>query len=241
MHTGEGYHIGSLPFLEELRWYPRLRAPFFRPNRVIGYALSPSPSPFRAGGKEENMSIPYVKGFDYTLSRSEDGRCWARVRATGEMVEISEEVMRELRREEKKEYRFQMTLEQRKEESKKTANADPNQMEKAESDIDSETPETGEDIEARYFVQHPLPLEGTQSDEKCNSWEESPTNIEGEVIGLTLTEQLIAVLTPKQKDCFVCCVIWGESKSDYAKRTGISARRVTTIFRQIQQKLKKLI
>ena len=65
------------------------------------------------------MSIPYVKGFDYDLSRSEDGRCWARVRATGEWVEISEEVMRELRREEKKEYRFQMTLEQRKEESKK--------------------------------------------------------------------------------------------------------------------------
>ena len=226
MHTGEGYHIGSLPFLEELRWYPRLRAPFFRPNRVIGYALSPSPSPFRAGGKEENMSIPYVKGFDYDLSRSEDGRCWARVRATGEWVEISEEVMRELRREEKKEYRFQMTLEQRKEESKKAESADA---------------ETEKDIDTGYYIQHPLPLEGSEADEKCNSWEESPINTESEVIGLTLAEQLVSLLTPKQKDCFVCCVILGESKSDYAKRTGISARRVTEIFDQIQQKLKKLL
>lgn len=230
MHTGEGYHIGSLFLLEELRWYPRLRAPNFRPNRVAGYALSRSPSPFRTGGKEEHMSIPYVKGFDYDLSRSEDGRCWARVRATGELVEISEEVMRELRREEKKEYRFQMTLEQRKEESKK-----------AETDFDSADAEPEEDIDTVYCIQHPLPLEGSESDEKCNCWDESPINIEGDVIGLNLAEQLVSLLTPKQKDCFVCCVIMGESKSDYAKRTGISARRVTTIFRQIQQKLKKMI
>ena len=66
-------------------------------------------------------------------------------------------------------------------------------------------------------------------------------NIEGEVIGLTLTEQLIAVLTPKQKDCFDCCVILGESRSDYAKRTGISVQRVSEIFDQIRQKLKKLL
>ena len=84
-------------------------------------------------------------------------------------------------------------------------------------------------------------MEGSESDEKCNSWDESPINIEGDVIGLSLAEQLVSLLTPKQKDCFVCCVILGEGKSDYAKRTGISARRVTEIFEQIQQKLKKLL
>ena len=215
MHTGEGYHIGSLPFLEELRWYPRSRAPIFRPNRVTGYALSLSPSPFRTDGKEENMSIPYVSEFDYDLWTTEDGKYWVKIRSTGEITEISKEVMELLRSEERQLRRRSEPLED---------NASPYKRQ-------------------LYEVSHPLsldcPEERLETAQKPY-WAVSSNDVEKEYLDNETLRDLIQSLTPRQADLFHCCVYLGWSQSEYARKKGISRQSVSESFMQIAKKLKKL-
>ena len=183
---------------------------------IAGYALSLFPSPFRAGGKELFMSTPYVKEFDYDLWTTEDGRCWAKIRSTGETTEISKEVMRLLRREEKALYR--------------------RKLKPSESD--------GENAKRAHSIAHPLSLEAQESNAETfgeSTWLISSTDLEETFLATETERLLIQSLTARQKDCYFCCIVRGESKIDYAKRTGISVQRVSQIIVHIQQKLKKLI
>lgn len=161
------------------------------------------------------MSTPFVKEFDYDLWTTDDGRCWARVRATGEVTQISKEVMRILRREEKSIFRLML---------------EPDES-------------SGNGAKQTHSILHPLSLEAKESDldiQEESAWLTSSNSLEESVIASETERLLIKSLTKRQKDCYMCCIVMGEPKTEYAKRNGISARRVTEIFEQIQQKFKKL-
>lgn len=160
--------------------------------------------------------MSFLPEFPYFLWTTDDGEhCWVRIKDTGEKTEVSREVFRELRREEDK-------IKKLKEELNPTA---------------------GDDAIGFYEINHALSLDIADSDTTSNitpSWLVSRNNPESESIAAELERQLLLVLTERQRDCYCSCIIRGESKIDYAKRTGISASRVTEIFMQIARKLKKL-
>ena len=162
------------------------------------------------------MSTSYLKEFDYDLWTTNDGaHCWVRIKSTGEEAEVSREVLRELQKEQEQLRRI-----------KKEPKAD-----------------AGKAAMRAYEITHPLTLDAIpiESDEDLTpTWLISRTTPESESLAAELEQQLLDALTERQKDCYYSCVIYGESRFDYAKRTGISAARVTEIFAQIAQKLKKL-
>lgn len=160
------------------------------------------------------MSIPYVKEFAYDLWTTEDGRCWARIRATGEETEISREVMRELRKEEKQLIRQH----------------EPLPSKPSRSELQS------------YNAAHPLSVDEKQGDDASDeesSWLCDEFDLESDVIHRVAEEGFLLKLPPRQADLYRCCVQLGWSKAEYAEKTGISPQSVQVIIMQIQQKLKK--
>lgn len=162
------------------------------------------------------MSIPFVKNFAYDLWKTKDGRCWARVRATGQVTEISKEVMQDLRREEKAIWRYEQ-----------------------ECDEDA-----GEQEQQTYEISHPLSLDvqnETLEQSTPPSWAISHDNIEVEALSLVIEHQLLEILTERERAFYQYCIIEGKSKKMFANKYGISVRRTSAIFVQIKRKLKKLL
>ena len=161
------------------------------------------------------MSSPtYVKEFAYDLWTTEDGKCWARVRSTGEVTEISLDVMRFLRNEELQIWRHYQPLE------------DDANLLKRQS----------------YEISHPLSLDcPVKILDKPHepSWAVSSDDIEKEYLEEEALRNLIRCLTPRQADLFYCCVILGWTQSEYALKNGISKQSVSESFSQIVKKIKK--
>lgn len=192
--------------------------------------------------KGDEMSVvSKVPGFPYYLWTTSDGKCWVRIIDTNEVTEVSREVMRELRKEEKRMRRLQETIAQRQRQDDTFTDTeecmDDSSIIENEQQGDSET---GVDTNW-YEIHHALPLYGEWKGLEVSSWSMDPYDIEEEAAMRDLEQRLIESLSPRQKDCYICCVIKGEGKFEYAKRNGITAQRVNTIFSQIKQKLKKLI
>ena len=162
------------------------------------------------------MSKAYLKDFDYDLWTTDDGtHCWVRIKSTGEETEVSREVFRELQKEQER-------LKRIKKEPK---------------------PDAGKAALRAYEINHPLTIDASpdESDDSITpAWLISHSTPEAEALASDLEQRLLDAMTERQRDCYYCCVINGESKFDYAKRTGISAVRVTEIFVQIARKLKNL-
>lgn len=151
--------------------------------------------------------------FPYYLWTTDNGtRCWARVKVTGEVVEISREVMQELRKEQ-------------------------DRIKKEKEELDSHA---GKNARQYYEINHPLPLEASYAELSDSEWLISQDTPESQFAAFELEQQLISTLTDRQRDCYLCCAVLGESRSEYARRVGISTYRVSEIFDQIAQKLKKL-
>lgn len=183
--------------------------------------------------------VSQVPGFPYYLWTTSDGKCWVRIIDTNEVTEVSREVMRELRKEEKRMRRLQEPTAQRQDDSI----TDTEECMDDSINIEEEQPddlETGVDSNW-YEIHHALPLYGEWNGLEVSSWSMSPYDMEEELAMRDLELRLIESLTPRQKDCYICCVLMGEGKLEYAKRSGISAQRVNAIFNQIKQKYKKLI
>ena len=165
--------------------------------------------------KGDGMS--YLPEFAYVLWTTDNGaHCWVRIKKTKEEIEVSREVFRELRKEEDK-------LKQLKEEP---------------------DPAGGADAKRFYEINHPLSLEYFEAEEDVElspAWLISHKTPESETVLTELEKQLMEALTERQRDCYYNCVVLGESKYNYAKRTGISASRVNELFVQIARKLKKLL
>lgn len=154
-----------------------------------------------------------IKDFDYELWKDADGKCFARVRSTGEVYEISNDTMRLLRCEEKRIYReFDL---------KKSLDSD---------NINEKT---------KASIMHPLSF-ATADDENNDdsSWLQSDENLEEEQAAKDLEERFMDLLTDYQKEVFLFVLKNGESQIDFAKRKGVTSQSVRNVIRKIQEKAK---
>lgn len=159
------------------------------------------------------MGIYSDSDFPYYLWTTDNGtRCWAKVKVTGEEVEISREVMQELRKEQ-------------------------DRIKKEKAELDSQA---GKNARQSYEINHPLPMEASYAELANSEWLISQDTPESQFAAFELEQQLLSTLTDRQRDCYLSCVVLGESRSEYAKRLGISTYRVSEIFNQIARKFKKL-
>lgn len=154
-----------------------------------------------------------IKDFDYDLWTSPDGKCFAKIRSTGEVCEISDETLRLLRREEKRIYRET--------ELKKSL------------DSDNITDKT------KASIMHPLTFEiSDDENNEDSSWLQSGENLEEEQIAKDMETQFSELLTDYQKEVFVCVMKNGESQESFASRHSITSRGVRRIIEKIQKKAK---
>lgn len=155
--------------------------------------------------------------FDHDLWTTSDGRFFVRVKATGDSVEVSVEVMRLLRAEEKR-LRREIT-----------------------SDTSQEMP--NRHVSLTYAIKHPLSLDAVSEGDTgtSTSWLASSCDIAGEVEAKIAEREFIASLTPHQAHVYRFCISGGMKKSEYAKKHGVSAASVTKTIRQIQAAAKKFL
>lgn len=154
------------------------------------------------------------KDFDYDLWKDADGKCYARVKSTGEVCEISNDTMKLLRREEKRIYR-ELDL-------KKSLDSD---------NINEKT---------KASIMYPLSFE-TADDENNDdsSWLQSDENLEEEQTAKDLEERFMKLLTGYQKEVFLFVLKNGESQINFAKRKGTTYQNVQSIVSAIRKKAKK--
>lgn len=154
------------------------------------------------------------KDFDYDLWKDIDGKCYARVKSTGEVCEISGDTMKLLRCEEKRIYR-ELDL-------KKSLYSD---------NINDKT---------KASIMYPLSFE-TIDDENNDdsSWLQSNESLEEEQAAKDLEERFMKLLTGYQKEVFLFVLKNGESQINFAKRKGVTSQSVRNVIRKIQEKAKK--
>ncbi|MCM1508739.1 MAG: hypothetical protein NC177_16650 [Ruminococcus flavefaciens] len=154
-----------------------------------------------------------IKDFDYDLWKSADGKCFARVRSTGEVCEVSNETMKLLRCEEKRIYR---------------------ELELKKS-LDSEC----EDDKTKASIMYPLSFEiNDDENDEDSCWLQSDDSFEEEYAARDLEERFTERLTDYQKEVFICVMKNGEKQIDFAQRNGVTAQSVRNIIRKIQEKAK---
>lgn len=153
------------------------------------------------------------KDFDYDLWKDADGKCFARVRSTGEVCEISNDTMRFLRCEEKRIYR--------------------------ELDLKKSLDSENINDKTKASIMYPLSFE-TADDENNDdsSWLQSDENLEEEQTAKDLEERFMKLLTGYQKEVFLFVLKNGESQIDFAKRKGVTSQSVRNVIRKIQEKAK---
>ncbi len=153
------------------------------------------------------------KDFDYDLWKGADGKCYARVRSTGEVCEISDDTMKLLRCEEKRMYR-ELDL-------RKSLDSD---------NINEKT---------KASIMYPLSFE-TANDENNDdsSWLQSNESLEEEQAAKDLEERFMKLLTGYQKEVFLFVLKYGESQSSFAERYGIKKQSVNEAVTAIRKKAK---
>lgn len=155
-----------------------------------------------------------AKDFDYDLWTSPDGKCFVRVRSTGEVSEISEETMKFLRAEEKRLFREQ--------ELKKNLNSDDLR------------------IKTKASICFPLSFDIYSDDENEDSvWLKSNENIEEDQADKENEKEFIEQLSDKQKEIFMCVLLGGETQAEFAKRKEIKIQSVNESIKYIRKKAKK--
>lgn len=151
------------------------------------------------------------KEFDYDLWKDADGKCYARVRSTGEVCEISDDTMKVLRREEYRELDLKKSLDS--------------------GNINEKT---------KASIMYPLSFETTDDENgDDSSWLQSNENLEEEQAAKDLEERFMKLLTGYQKEVFLFVLKNGESQIDFAKRKGVTSQSVRNVIRKIQEKAKK--
>lgn len=168
---------------------------------------------FRASGKDKTMKrIPKTPiEFDYDLWTTEDDKCMVRVKRTGEQCEVSRETFRILRAEEKK-LRRSMTG----------------------------VPIAGCEDEDETATLLSLDFVSVQDAEEMSpAWLEDPNDLEETVLTSIMEQEFRLLLSERQLEVYLYCLLGGMSMTDYSKARGID---VTTVFeakRDVQKKAKK--
>lgn len=159
-----------------------------------------------------------VKGFEYDLIKK-DGKNLVRTIETGEIAEVSDEVMRFFEAEKKKIMRVNELVD----------------------DIDSE------DIDKRTKAMVLFPVSYDSFDEKENndgeekddsSWLCDDYCLEDDIEVEDVERRFVELLTKNQKNIFYSVMKNGESQIEYSARNGISDANVRKIINKIRKKYK---
>ena len=152
------------------------------------------------------------KDFDYDVWRNSEGKCFARIKCTGEVCEISHEVLKLLRREEKRLYREKTLL---------------------------VTPE-GEDFNKnlKASIRYPISFEVMGSNENFK-FQNTYENLEDEQVARETESDFMKMLTEYQKEVFICIMKNGERQIDFAKRHLVTPQSVRNAIKKIREKGKK--
>ena len=149
--------------------------------------------------------------FDYDLWTTEDGKCMARVKKTGEVSEVNRDVMRVLRAEEKRirrSYGFGNTSE------------DEDGAEKNSDTV--------------------LSLDAMPEDDvKSAAWLADSSDFIKEAELKMLERELMQTLTPLQLDVYKACIINGQTPTAYAKEHNMKRQSVNDVITLIRKKAKK--
>lgn len=155
-----------------------------------------------------------LKDFDYILFKDEKGKCFVKIKSSGEIVEVNEQVMKILRAEEKKLYR---------------------EVE-AKSHINSDDSEK----KAKASILSPVSYFNFIDDE--NTTEsfilEDPHRFEDDLIAEDLEKRFVSILTESQKEVFYSVMLGEEKQLDFARRKGVTDRAVRRTIEMIQKKAK---
>lgn len=153
--------------------------------------------------------------FEYDLWKTSDGKCFARVKSTGEVCEISSDTMKLLRCEEKRIYR-ELAL-------KKSLES---------KNVDEKT---------KASIRYPLSFDVCDDEsEELSAWIGSDENLENEQIAKDLENRVMNLLTDHQREVFICVMKNGEKLSEFASRNGTTYQNVQSTVSAIRKKVKKL-
>ena len=149
------------------------------------------------------------KDFDYDLWTTEDGKRMVRVKATGEVTEVSREIMKLLRAEEKKQRREMEGI-----------------------------PISGSKTEkATLLSLDIISLENFSDNEYCPSWLVDNTfNPENIASVKELKKKFIESLSPAQREVFLKCFCGGMSCREYARKKNVDHVIIVRIAKRIRKK-----
>ena len=146
--------------------------------------------------------------FDYDLWTTEDGKCMVRVKLTGEVTEVDREVMKSLRAEEKK-LRRSMTG----------------------------VPIAGREDETATLLS--LDFVSVQDAEEMSpAWLEDPNDLEETVLTSVMEQEFRLLLSERQLEVYLYCLLGGMSMTYYSKACGIDVSTVFEAKRDVQKKAK---
>ena len=149
--------------------------------------------------------------FDYDLWTTEDGKCMARVKKTGEVSEVNRDVMRVLRAEEKRirrSYGFGNT---------------------------SEDEDGAEKISDTVLSLDAMP----EDDVKSAAWLADSSDFIKEAELKMLERELMQTLTLLQLDVYKACIMDGQTPTAYAKEHNMKRQSVNDVITLIRKKAKK--
>ena len=149
--------------------------------------------------------------FDYDLWTTEDGKCMARVKKTGEVSEVNRDVMRVLRAEEKRirrSYGFGNT---------------------------SEDEDSAEEISDTVLSLDAMP----EDDVKSAAWLADSSDFIKEAELKMLERELMQTLTLLQLDVYKACIMNGQTPTAYAKEHNMKRQSVNDVITLIRKKAKK--
>ena len=157
------------------------------------------------------MKIPKTPiAFDYDLWTTEDGKCMVRVKLTGEVCEVSRETMRVLRNEEKKLRRSKTRV-----------------------------PIAGCEDEDETATLLSLDFVSVQDAEEMSpAWLEDPNDLEETVLTSVMEQEFRLLLSERQLEVYLYCLLGGMSMTDYSKARGIDVSTVFEAKRDVQKKAK---
>lgn len=145
--------------------------------------------------------------FDYDLWTTEDGRCMVRVKCTGDVTEVSRDVMKALRAEEK---RLRRAM--------------------------AGSPASGlRDGEPHAVLSLDF-VSCNDSKGMGSAWLEDPEDFTEKIITKILAEDFLQILTPREADVYRHCMRDGKSQQEYAFDSGLSISRVCKIAASIRKK-----
>lgn len=155
------------------------------------------------------------KDFEYDIY-SNNGQWFVKIKQTGEICQIDKPLLRYLRSEEKKITRSKEPI----------------------TDMES----YDYLLAVKSAIAHPLStdclLEDEDGNEIENAYFASSENIEDSFILKELMDEIFNSLTEVQKKVFISVLYFGESVSEYSKRTGVSEQNIYKTIKKIRQKIK---